>query len=444
MFLASDDAKSIAEKIIARSGADACVVKIDGGEDNSLRFARGGATTNVTTSGASLRISSHIGGRIGSATSDSFDDAALDAARARSEEIARMLPVDPEYVAPLGPQAYDASARYDEDASSFRLDALAAKAALAIEAAAAKGVDAFGCAGSARRFSALATSNGLFAYERSSELDLSTTARNKADAWSGWAGAHEFFAARLDAESIARRACAKAAHDQEPVDLEPGDYTVVLEPVAVTELASWVMSAMDARAADEGRSFYSHPGGGTVISEKLFDEKLTIRVDPADPLAPEGGIGWEGVPHRARAFIDKGVVNAFYRSRSWAQKTDAEAIPFARNFIVEGGDASLDDMIRSVKRGVLVTRIWYENMVERKSLLLTGLTRDGNFLIENGRVTAPARNMRFNQRLGELFGNIAALGKTVRTWRAAGSGGAAAAPPMLAERFHFSSKSSGI
>lgn len=444
MFLSADDAKAIAEKIIARSNADACVVKIDGGEDHSLRFARGGATTNITTSETSLRISSHIGGRIGSVTTGSLDDSALDAARARSEEIARMLPVDPDYVAPLGPQQYDASARYDDNAESLRLDALAAQAARVIEQGARANVDTFGCASSARRFEALATSAGLFAYERRSEIDLSATARNKSDAWSGWAGAHEFFGARLDAATIARRACEKAAHDAEPIDLEPGDYTVVLEPAAVAELAFWVMSAMDARAADEGRSFYARPGGGTLVGERLFDEKLTIRIDPADPLAPEGGVGWEGVPHRPRAFIDKGVVQTLYRSRSWAQKTDAEPVPFARNFIIEGGDASLDDMIRSVKRGILVTRIWYENIVEPKSLLLTGLTRDGNFLIENGRVTAPVRNMRFNQRLGELFGRIGALGQTERTWRAAGGGGAPAAPPMLAEKFHFSSKSSGI
>ena len=419
-------------------------MKIDGGEDFSLRFARGGATTNIATSEASVRISSHIGGRVGSVTTGSLDAAALDAARARSEEIARMLPVDPDYVAPLGPQDYDASARYDDNAESLKLDGLAAQAARVIEEGARRGVDTFGCASTARRFESLATSNGLFAYERRSEIDLSATARNKSDTWSGWAGAHEFFGARLDAEAIARRACEKAAHDVEPVDLEPGDYTVILEPVAVAELAFWVMSAMDARAADEGRSFYARPGRGALVGEKLFDEKLTIRIDPADPLAPEGGVGWEGAPHRARAFIDKGVVSSLYRSRSWAQKTNAEPIPFARNFIVEGGDASLDDMIRSVKRGVLVTRIWYENIVEPKSLLLTGLTRDGNFLIENGRVTAPVRNMRFNQRLGELFGRIVALGKTERTWRAAGGGGAPAAPPMLAEKFHFSSKSSGI
>jgi predicted Zn-dependent protease len=377
-------------------------------------------------------------------TTGSLDDAALEKARARSEEIARMLPVDPDYVAPLGPQIYDASARYDDNAESLRLDALSARAARVIAQGARSGVDTFGCATSVRRFEALATSAGLFAYERRSEIDLSATARNKSDSWSGWAGAHEFFGARLDADAIARRACEKAAHDAEPVDLEPGDYTVVLEPAAVAELAFWVMSAMDARAADEGRSFYARPGGGTLVGDKIFDEKFSIRIDPADPLAPEGGVGWEGVPHRARAFIDKGVLTTLYRSRAWAQKTQAEPIPFARNFIIAGGDASLDDLIRSVKRGVLVTRIWYENMVDPRTLLLTGLTRDGNFLIENGRIVAPVRNMRFNQRLGELFANIAALGKTERTWRAAGGGGAAAAPPMLAEKFHFSSKSSGI
>lgn len=444
MFLSADDAKAIAEKIIARSGADACVVRIDGGEDHSLRFARGGATTNLTTSEASVRIASHVGGRIGSVTTARFDDDALDAARARSEEIARMLPVDPEYVAPLGPQDYDASARYDDATGAVRLDTLAAQAARVIEEGARAGVETFGCASGARRFEALATSAGLFAYERRSEIDLSATARNRADTWSGWAGAHEFFAPRLHAEAVARRACEKAAHDATPVDLEPGDYTVILEPAAVAELAFWTMSAMDARAAEEGRSFYSRPGGGSLAGEKLFDEKLTIRVDPADPLAPEGAVGWEGVPHRARAFIDKGAVKTLYRSRAWAQKTGAEPVPFARNFTVEGGGATLDDMIRSVKRGVLVTRLWYTNMVEPRSLLLTGLTRDGNFLIENGRVTSPVRNMRFNQRLGELFARIEALGKTERTWRAAGGGGAPAAPPMLAEKFHFSSKSSGI
>ncbi|MDP3067779.1 MAG: metallopeptidase TldD-related protein, partial [Methylocystis sp.] len=382
MFLSSDDAKSIADKVLARSKADACTVQIHGGLDQSLRFARAGATTNLATAEANLRISSHIGGRIGSCSTSRFDDETVAAAVARSEEIARLLPVDPDYVAPLGPQNYGFSDRYDDATANLRLDALADAAARVIEEGARIGVDTFGCATTARRFNAYATSAGLFAYERRSEIDLSATARNRADAWSGWAGAHQFFADRLDAERIARVACAKGAHDVTPVDLEPGAYTVVLEPEATTELAFWLIRTMEARAADEGRSFFARPGGGARLGEKVFDEKLTIRVDPADPLAPEAAFGFEGVPHRARAFVENGVVTTLYRSRAWAQKTESEPIPFAQNFVMSGGDVSLDDMVRSVRRGVLVTRLWYTNIVDRQSLLLTGLTRDGNFLIE--------------------------------------------------------------
>ncbi|MBM3563241.1 MAG: TldD/PmbA family protein [Alphaproteobacteria bacterium] len=444
MFLSSDDARAIADKVLAYSKADACALQIQGGLDQSLRFARGGATTNLASAEANLHISSHIGGRIGACSISRFDDDALAAGVARSEEIARMLPVDPDYVAPLGPQNYGFSNRYDEATATLRLGALADAAAAVMGEGARIGVDTFGCATTARRFNAFATSAGLFAYERRSEIDLSATARNRADSWSGWAGGHQFFADRLNADAIARVACAKGAHDATPVDLEPGAYTVVLEPDATAELAFWLVRAMEARAADEGRSFFARPGGGARIGEKLFDKKLTIRVDPADLLAPEAAFGFEGLPHRARAFVDNGVATTLYRSRAWAQRTGTEPIPFARNFAMSGGDVSIDDMVRSVRRGVLVTRLWYTNIVEPKSLLLTGLTRDGNFLIENGRIVAPMRNMRFNQRLGDLFANIKALGPSRRTWRAAGEGGAPAAPAMLVEGFNFSSKSSGI
>lgn len=443
MFLAASEAKTLADRILSRSTADACVVSIEGGEDNSLRFARGNATTNLTASELRLRISSHVGGRIGSVTTTHIDDDALAAAVRRSQELAEMLPIDPDYTLPLGPQAYETTHRFDAQTSALKLDALAAQAARAIEESVRHDVDAFGCANSALRFEALATSAGLFAYEPRSEIDLSVTARNRADAWSGWAGAHDYRADRLDAGSVGRRAGEKAAWTAEPVDLEPGPYTVILEPEATAELAYWLLGSMDARAAEEGRSFFSRAGGGSRIGESLFDPKLTIRIDPEDLLAPEGAFDHEGLPHRKRAFVENGVARTLRRSRVWAQKTKAEPVPFGRNFIVEGGATTREEMIWSTKRGVLITRLWYTNMVEPKSLLLTGLTRDGNFLIENGRIVAPVRNMRFNQRLGELFARLIAIGPAERTWRAAGDG-APAAPTILVEGFNFSSRSSGI
>ncbi|HXY58581.1 MAG TPA: TldD/PmbA family protein [Methylocystis sp.] len=444
MFLSSDDVKALTDRLLARSRADACAISVSGGEAQNLRFARGAATTNTAASDVRVRVSSHVGGRVGSVSTTSLDDAALSAALARSEEIARLLPVDPEYVAPLGPQNYSESRRYDPSIGELRLDALALKVEAVAKACAARGVNAFGCAASGRRFEAMATSNGLFAYDPRGEIELSVTARNKTDRWSGWAGVNRLAADALDATEVGRRAAEKAAREDEPVDLKPGDYPVVLEPAATAELASWLIHALDARAADEGRSFFSRPGRGARQGELLFDEKLTLRVDPGDGLAPSGALGYEGVPHRARDFIAKGAVESFYRSRAWAQKTDAEAVPHSASFHMGGGDASLEEMVRATKHGVLVTRLWYTNWLDPRELLLTGLTRDGNFLIENGRVTRPVRNMRFNESLAKLFRKIEALGPSERVWSAFHEGGACAAPPLLVERFSFASRSSGI
>jgi predicted Zn-dependent protease len=443
MFLSEAEVKTLTDRLLARSEADACVIAVEGGEERNLRFARGAATTNVANSLISLRVTSHIAGRTGSVSTTRLDDDELDRVLARSEEIARLLPVDPEYISPLGPQNYVTTRRYDEATGASGLDALATAAASVIEMCEMRQVNAFGGCASSRRFEALATSAGLFAYDRRSEIELAVTARNRADTWSGWAGASEMCASNLDVTAVGRRASEKAAHDEAPIDLEPGRYRVILEPAATAELARWLMWMMDARAADEGRSFFSRKGGGAKEGEALFDSKLTIRSDPRDAVAPEAAFGFEGAPQIKRSWIENGVLASMRRSRFWAQKTGREAVPFARSFTVEGGETSLADMIRATKRGILVTRFWYTNMVNPRSLLLTGLTRDGNFLIENGRVAAPVRNMRFNESLAALFSKIEAIGPAERTWRAMGAG-AVAAPPILVEEFNFSSKSSGI
>jgi predicted Zn-dependent protease len=440
VFLSAQDVKPITRRLLARSRADGCEIVVRGGEEQNLRFAHGAATTSRTLADVSLRVASHIGRRVGSVEIASLDEDAALRALARSERIARALPEDRDYVAPLGPQNYDASRRYCEATGTLRMDALAACAGAGIAEGLLRGVETFGCAASGRRFLALANSAGLFAYDRRSEIEISVTARNRADDWSGWAGANEFRVERLGAAEAARRACDKAACDGSPRDLDPGRCTVIFEPAATAELARWLLRALDARVTDEGRGFFSGKCGGG----PLFDEKLTLSSDPADPLAPESPIGFEGVAQRARLWIDKGVVASLYRDRAYAQKSGAEAIPHPRSFSVQGGETLIEEMIRATRRGLLVTRLWYANMLDPRSLLLTGLTRDGNFVIENGQVVAPARNMRFNASLAEVFARIGALGPSQRTWSAFEDGGAASAPPMLIESFPFASKSAGI
>ncbi|WP_159726082.1 TldD/PmbA family protein [Methylosinus sp. Ce-a6] len=443
MFLTRDDAHALALRLLSLSKADSCVLHVDGEEAQSLRFAGGGVTTNVATARVKTRIESHVGGRIGAVSVGGLDAGELARAVARSEEIARLLPEDPEFLAPLGAQAYPVSARYDEATAALDLGFLAEASARVIAEGAARSVNMFGCAAAGRRFAALASSSGLFAYDRESFIDLSTTARHRSDGWSGWAGARHFAMARLDPAAIGRRAALKAARDEEPLDLEPGRYTVILEPTAVGELAQWLMWMLRARPADEGRSFFSRPGGGTKLGERLFGADFSIRSDPGDEIAPEAPFGEEGLAQAPRRWVEKGVLESLSRPRFWARKTGAEAIPQAANFTVAGGPTSLEEMIRRTPRGILVTRFWYTNLVDPRSLLLTGLTRDGNFLVENGEIVAPARNMRFNVNLGGVFSRIAAIGNSERVKTEMG-GAAICAPPMLIEGFEFSSRSSGI
>ncbi|MBI1868929.1 MAG: TldD/PmbA family protein [Methylocystis sp.] len=444
MFLSPSDVKSITDRLLARSNAESCSIAIEGGEEQSLRFAHNSATTNAATETVRVRITSHIGARTGSVATTSLDDGALEQAMARSEEIARLMPGDPEFMAPLGPQTYAETARYDEAVGGLGLGFLADAAASAIAEGALRQVEMFGYGASGRRSEALATSAGLFAYDRASEVDFAATARNQTDTWSGWAGASEFVAAKLDARRVGRRAADKAARHTVPLDLEPGRYTVVLEPAATAELMRWLMSMMNARTADEGRSFFSRKGGGARLGEALLHPKLTVRSDPRDKIAPEAAFGAEGLPQRAKNWIEKGVVTSLFRSRYWADKTGQQPVPSAKSFTIEGGETSLDEMIGATRRGILVTRLWYTNLVDPRSLLLTGLTRDGNFLIERGRISAPARNLRFNESLATVFSGIVALGPSERTWRHMSRGAAVSAPPMLVEGFNFSSKSSGI
>jgi predicted Zn-dependent protease len=443
MFLTRDDAHALAQRLLSLSKVDSCVLHIEGEEAQSLRFAGGGVTTNVATAQVRTRIESHIAGRVGAVSVGGLDADELARAVARSEEIARLLPEDPEFLAPLGAQSYLESARYDESTATLDLGFLAEASARIVAEGAARCVNMFGCAGAGRRFAALASSAGLFAYDRESFVDLSTTARHRSDGWSGWAGSRHFSVAHVDPAAIGCRAALKAARDEAPLDLEPGRYTVILEPAAVGALAQWLMWTLRARPADEGRSFFSRPGGATKLGESLFSPDFSIRSDPRDEVAPEAPFGEEGLAQARRRWVEKGRLENLSRSRFWAQKTGAEAVPLAANFIVAGGPTSLEEMIRRTRRGILVTRFWYTNMVEPRSLLLTGLTRDGNFLVENGEIIAPVRNMRFNENLDGVFSRIAAVGPSERVKTEMG-GAAISAPPMLIEGFEFSSKSSGI
>jgi predicted Zn-dependent protease len=257
----------------------------------------------------------------------------------------------------------------------------------------------------------------------------------------------------ISGAEIGLRAIDKCLSWRKPVRLDPGRYTVVLEPTAVSDLVRLLGTAFSARLAEEGRSFLAKKGGGTYLGEKVFPEHITMRTDPADRRFPsalwvgaDGEFGRsrssDGLPNRPVVWIEKGVVRNLSYDRYWASKSGKQPTPNFNSVILEGGSGTAEDLLKDVERGLLVTRFWYIRPVNMQTLQLTGLTRDGLFLIENGKITQPVVNFRFNDGPVNLLKNAQRLGTPRRT--RGGEGGGMAAPPVVATNFNFTSISDAI
>src|SRR5262245_12636304 len=220
---------------------------------------------------------------------------------------------------------------------------------------------------------AVATSKGLFAYASGTGVASTLTVRTPDGSSSGWAGDEGADWTTIESQRIADDAVRKCQQWRGKTSLEPGRYDVVLEPTAVGMLMLRMQGAFDARQADEGRSYFSKKGGGNRVGEKLFDERVTIVSDPAAANAETSPFAVTGLPVAREAWIEKGVLKSLSYSRFWAQQKQVAPKAPPTNLIMSGGDASLDDMIKSVKRGVLLTRFWYIRPLNPRVISHTGL-----------------------------------------------------------------------
>ena len=284
MLLSAIDAKRLADRLLSRSKADHCVITMGGGDGANLRFARGSATTNGYRSSLRVKVDSRFGKRSGAVSMTGLDDNALDEAVSRSELMARSAPENPELLPPPGPQSYPSGAGYDAATAEVRADRLAAETKPVIDEAARRNIDVTGYSAAGHRFEAIATSAGLFAHDRHTGAEFTVSARNREGTWSGWAGVSETQFGRLDAARLGRRAIDKAAYAAPPVRLEPGKYTVILEPSPVSDLVGSMRVVHECAAGRRGRSFFSAKGGGNKIGEKLFPDDVTIFSDPTIAL----------------------------------------------------------------------------------------------------------------------------------------------------------------
>jgi len=293
---------------------------------------------------------------------------------------------------------------------------------------------------------AVASSNGLFAWGRSTAAALTATVRTPDGTGSGWAGASTNDWSRIDPAAIGERAVEKAKRSANPVAVEPGRYTVILEPTAVGNLVGLIAGSLQARSADEGRSFFSKPGGGTKIGMKVVDERVTLVSDPYDPETYGTAFTAEGLPTQRVTWIENGIVKNLAYDRYWAQQKGMMPTSATGSLKMSGGNSTLEEMIQSTERGLLVTRLWYIRGVDPRVILFTGLTRDGTFLVEKGKITRAVKNLRWNESPVFLLNNIEMMDRPERV-SASESGSAGQAlvvPPIKARDFTFTSLSDAV
>jgi predicted Zn-dependent protease len=392
-----------------------------------------------------LQVASSFGKKQGITTINEYDDASLEKAVRRAETLARLAPENPEYMPLLGPQSYTAAAARTYIPATAAIDSRqrADIAGQSLDIAKNAGVTAAGFLENYAGFSARMNSKGLFTYSRATNVNFSVTMRTPDGTGSGYAAGGYNDVAALDAGGHSKTAAWKAAHSDGARALEPGKYTVILEPAAGITLLENLWYSLDARSADEGRSFLSLPGGKTRLGEKMVDQQVNLYSDPWNDELPTRNYSGEGLPQEKISWIENGVVKNLFYSRYWAQKKGVKPVPFPDGFILAGGDASLDQLIGSTEKGILVTRLWYIRTVDPQTLLLTGLTRDGTFYIENGQIKYPVKNFRFNESPVILLNNIETIGKPVRTISGE-SGGVSLIPPIKVRDFNFTSLSDAI
>jgi predicted Zn-dependent protease len=443
-LLSEEDCRTLLKKALGFSKADECEVSLSGSDAGNIRYARNSVSTSGFIGQTSMVISSAYGKKLGIVTTNEYDDASIEKAVKLSETLARFAPENPEFVSFLGPQTYSPQSKMFVDATAaitpaFRAD----KVSESLQTAKDNNLTAAGYLQNSISFSSMMNSHGLFAYNNSTDASFSITLRTADAQGSGYSTRDYNDVAKLDTLSFTKIAAQKATKSANAKAIEPGKYTVILEPAAGIVLLEQLYGGLDARTADEGRSFLSKPGGKTRLGDKLVDERINIYSDPANPELPTSSWNGDGRPQEKISWIENGVLKNLTYSRYWAQKQGVKAIPNPDGIIMTGTDVTLEDLIKGTEKGILVTRLWYIRPVDPQTLLYTGLTRDGTFYIENGQIKFPIKNMRFNESPVIMLNNLDALGKPERIVSGE-SGQNALIPPMRIKEFSFTSLSDAV
>jgi len=408
--------------------------------DALTRFANNTIHQNVAEHGLSVSIRTVVDGRTARVTTNRVDEDSLRAALENSLAMAASQPKDPQLLPLPGKQKYRALRRFVGATATLSAEERARAVKRTCDLADERGQVAAGIFQSGQSRTLLCNSRGLCATYRQTQAEFSVTMQQGAA--TSWAKANAADVRAIDPIALARTASEKAERAQNPMELAPGKYTVILEPAAVLDFVGFLFYDFAATAVEDKRSCFSGRLGKT-----LFGKNITITDDVyhAEQLGPQ--FDGEGMPRQRVVLVDKGVLRNLVYSRRSAKATHAKltghGFPLPNeygeapvNLVIAGGNSSLEEMVRTTERGLLVTRLWYIREVDPYEKIMTGMTRDGLFLVERGQIGRGVRNFRFNQSILEMLANVELLGETRRA-----SGEEAfemVVPPMKIREFQFS------
>jgi PmbA protein len=436
----SAELQRIAERVLKLSDADETEVDLGATTDALTRFANNTIHQNVAEHAIGISVRAVVDGRTARATTNKSDDDSLRRVLESAISLARNEPKTPGLLPLPKKQKYQRVSHFFAATARTTPQDRARAVVKVCKMAEKRKQTAAGIFVSGSSHSLLANSRGLFARYEQTRAEFSITILEENS--SGWAKSNSPDVRAIDPLALAESASRKAADSRQPREIEPGHYTAILSPSAVLDLVGFLFydfagtAMLDKRSCLTGR-----------IGKKIFGDNITIWDDVYHPLQSGPAFDGEGVPRQKVLLVDRGVPKNLVYARSTAKKMKARptghgfSLPneygeAPMNLVFAGGDQSIDDMVRSTERGILVTRLWYIREVDPYEKILTGMTRDGTFLVENGKLAGGIRNFRFNQSIIEMLANVDSLGPAVR---AAGEESfEMVVPAMKVRGFHFS------
>jgi len=408
--------RAIADRLLAASTADETEVVISTDHSALTRFASSAIHQNVAEASIEIRVRAIMGTRIGVATSNRMDDASLPAVVQSAIQSAGFAPENPDWHGLPGPQPIPSVTAYAEATAAYSPEQRARDVKIICDLSIENGLDASGAWSTGEMELAVANSHGVWAYAPRTHSSLKMVIMSGDS--SGYAERTAVNARTVDVEAAGREAVDKALRSRNPIPLDPGSYPVVLEPYAVGTMIDYLAyMGLSATALQEGRSFMNGHQG-----ERIAGENITLWDDGLDPSGVPMAFDFEGVPKQRVPFIDRGiardVVYDSYTAGRENKRSTGHALPAPNtwgpiplNMFLAPGEADQPALLRGIQRGLWVTRFHYVNVVHPTKTIMTGMTRDGTFLIENGEIGRPVHNLRFTQSVLDALSNVEALGR---------------------------------